>query len=173
MRNLLVGLLTCVLAGACVSTTPQTRPAGSIPPVTQEAEVLGVIRGLFDGMRQADTVAIRASFHPEARLVTTGEQDGRPTVQIIPIDRFIASIASAQGYLDERTYDPVVHIDGNLAQVWTFYTFDLAGTFSHCGTDAFLLVRTDAGWKIINVADTRYQDPGICADLAPVDVGRN
>lgn len=170
MLNLLACLLIPALVAACGSVQPDSRPAGSLPPITQEAEVLGVIRALFEGMRQIDTVAIRASFHPEARLVTTGEENGRPSVRVVPIDRFIESVASAEGYLDEQTYDPIVHIDGNLAQVWTFYTFDLAGTFSHCGTDAFLLVRTDAGWKIIHVADTRYESPNVCSELGPVDV---
>jgi hypothetical protein len=39
-------------------------------------------------------------------------------------------------------------VQGSIAQVWTRYDFHNNGTFSHCGIDAFNLVKTDDGWKI-------------------------
>ena len=35
-----------------------------------------------------------------------------------------------------------------IATVWTPYDFWIDGKFSHCGIDAFDLVKTDEGWKI-------------------------
>jgi hypothetical protein len=29
------------------------------------------------------------------------------------------------------------------------------GEFSHCGVDAFILVLTEDGWRILSIADTR------------------
>lgn len=49
---------------------------------------------------------------------------------------------------------PQVRIDETLATVWTQYDFHLAGKFSHCGVDAFHLLKTATGWKIVSLADT-------------------
>jgi hypothetical protein len=45
-------------------------------------------------------------------------------------------------------------VTGDLALVFGRYTFHVGDKFSHCGTNAFQLVRTEAGWKIANVAST-------------------
>ncbi|MFQ5679630.1 MAG: nuclear transport factor 2 family protein [Gemmatimonadota bacterium] len=132
---------------------------------TGEEEVLAVVRQLFDGMRAADSAAVRGVFHPAAQLFGTGERDGAPNVNVIPADRFVQAVGGATGGWDERIWDPAVQIDGNLATVWTPYVFYLNGEFSHCGVDAFLLARTPAGWKIVSLADTRRRDG--CPDPPP------
>ena len=56
---------------------------------------------------------------------------------------------------DERLLEYRVQIDGNLAHVWTPYEFWFNGNFSHCGANAFTLAKTDDGWKIIHLIDSR------------------
>jgi hypothetical protein len=56
---------------------------------------------------------------------------------------------------NERIYDPEVRIDGNVAQVWAYYTFHMNSTFNHCGVDAFMLVKLGTAWKITQLADTQ------------------
>jgi hypothetical protein len=55
-------------------------------------------------------------------------------------------------------------VDGNLAMVWAYYEFDTGDKFSHCGVDSFQLGRTDAGWKILLLADSRRR-PGCSQTL--------
>ena len=50
--------------------------------------------------------------------------------------------------LRERNWQPVVHIDGPFAAVWTPYDFHAGDEFSHCGTDVFLLARIGGAWRI-------------------------
>jgi hypothetical protein len=45
-------------------------------------------------------------------------------------------------------WDPDVRIHGAIAVVWTRYDFWVDGKFSHCGVDAFDLVKTAEGWRI-------------------------
>lgn len=120
--------------------------------------VLEVVRRLFDGMRARDSAAVRAVFHAEARLVATGEQDGAPSIRVVPADAFVAAIGSGDEEWDEPFWDSVVQIEDNLATVWTKYAFYRAGEFSHCGVDTFLLARTEDGWRIVSVADTRQRE---------------
>ena len=127
-----------------------------------DAAVRATVAQLFDGMRAADTTAIRQTLHPDARLMTAAvAPDGARAVVEAPIDAFLASIASAPVSLDERLEDdyPVL-IDDGLAVAWTPYRFYVDGTFSHCGTNAFTLALLDDGWRIVQIVDTRRRDCG-------------
>ena len=98
-----------------------------------EAAVQATITQLFDGMRAKDTTAIRATMHPEARLMTTLNQNGQRSVQEAPISQFLASVAGAPVELDEQIPDAYpVHVDDGLAVAWTPYEFYAGGQFSHC-----------------------------------------
>jgi hypothetical protein len=134
-------------------------PAAAQSAQSVEDEVMKPVRQLFDGMRARDTTVMRAALHAEARLLGTSGGPGRPAVRLVPIDRFLASIAAATRSLDERIWDWEVRVDDNLATVWTKYDFLVDGEFSHCGVDAFQLVRTAPGeWKIIQIADTQRRE---------------
>lgn len=129
-----------------------------------EAAVLAVVTQLFDGMRDKNEASLRGVFHDEARLHTAGaDGEGRPRVTSGEIESFIAGVLGAAVHLDEVTFDEVVMVDGNLATAWTPYNLFVDGEFSHCGVDAFTMVRTDDGWKILQLVDTRTRsgcDPG-------------
>lgn len=123
-----------------------------------ETDVLQVIHRLFDGMRSGDTAMMRSTFHPEIRLITTATRDGVPVASVVPVEAWLDGVAGADAVLDERLYETEVRVDGNLASVWTYYTLHVGDRFSHCGYDAFQLVRTPEGWRITQVADTRRRD---------------
>jgi Putative lumazine-binding len=123
---------------------------------TEEQQVLAVVQQLFDGMRSQDTARMRATLHPQARMVSPGMRDGAAIVSVDDPDRWRAAVAGAAGgRLDERVRNPIVHIDGSLASFWAEYTFYLGDRMSHCGVDTFHLVRMPEGWRIIDLADTR------------------
>jgi len=73
------------------------------------------------------------------------------------MDDFIKAIAERleDQKWEERLLDYKVQIDGNLAHVWTPYEFWFNGAFSHCGANAFTLAKTDDGWKIVHLIDSR------------------
>ncbi len=125
--------------------------------------VTAPIRALFDGMRQADTTLMRSAFHPDATLRTTqARPDSDPVVADTPVDAFVAGIAGAGVSLDEVLTDTTLHVDGPLATAWTGYRFYVSGEFSHCGTNAFTLVKMDGAWRILHVVDTRRRED--CAE---------
>lgn len=115
-----------------------------------------VIVDVFDAMRARDTTAMRAAFVPNASM-----QSLRPDgVQFSTIDAWIGSVARApEGLLlDERLANAVVNVHQNLATVWVEYWFFAGERLSHCGFDAFKLVRLDGAWRIFSVADTRLRE---------------
>ncbi|MCU0634448.1 MAG: nuclear transport factor 2 family protein [Gemmatimonadaceae bacterium] len=134
-------------------------PPPAQPPATAADSALAVVQQLFDGMRAGDSSVVRRAFHPSASLFTAAVRNGASVVQQTTIDAFARSVGSPHPeVLDERLYQPVVHVDGGLASIWVEYSFFLGKTFSHCGIDAFHLARTGSEWKIISIVDTRRRE---------------
>jgi len=126
------------------------------PAVAQEADTpAAVVDALFRSMKAGDADAMGALLHPEVRLVTTSTQEGVPTARVVAADRWLEGVRTSTRQLDERIYDVRVEEDAGLASVWAKYDLYVDGAHSHCGVDAFHLVRVDAGWRIIEIADTR------------------
>jgi len=118
--------------------------------------ILSTVQKVFDAMRTRDTALLSQAFDSTARLVGVSTR-GAPSVNLTMPSQFGAAIsrAPAGDVWNERIYDPEVRIDGNVAQVWAYYTFHRNTTFSHCGVDAFMLVKAGTTWKITQLADSR------------------
>lgn len=134
-------------------------PLQAQTPSSAEKDVLAVVEALFDGMRAADSSAVRSTLDPEARLVSVVDGENGPALRGEPIDGFVSAVGSPhEETWDERIWDPEVRIDGRLATVWVPYAFYLGEAFSHCGVDAFQLFESAEGWKIFQIADTRRRE---------------
>ncbi len=129
-------------------------------PATEEAAVKLVITQLFDGMKKADSTQLKPLFLTGATLQTVMRtKTGEVSVKADPIAGFIKSVGSAKaGALDERLSGMTTHIDGELATVWTPYTFYYNQQKSHCGANAFTLVKVAGRWQIQNIIDTRRRE---------------
>jgi hypothetical protein len=131
-------------------------PAAAQTASAADQEVLAVVNTMFEGFAKKDTTIIRSTLHDDVKLVTAvTNKEGKAVVMNTPMDKFLQGIASAPGKLEEKLFNPEIRIDGNLATVWVLYEFWYDDKYSHCGIDSFQLARTEAGWKIFSIADTR------------------
>lgn len=145
-------LLGLALTGAL--TGALTAAAGTV--AAQEADTpTGVVEALFEAMKAGDADAMGALLHPDVRLITTAVRDGAPVAQVVPAERWLEGVRASTRELDERIRDVHAQEDQGLASVWARYDLYVDGAHSHCGVDAFHLVRTEQGWRIIEIADTR------------------
>ena len=155
---MIVSLLRAALvAGAIAAFAPLPVRAQTLG---EESAARAVVDQLFTGIRSGDSSLVRRAFLPDASLqsVTTAP-DGTVKVHKDAIQGFINAIGTPHDEVwDERIYDVKVQIDGPLAVVWTPYKFYLGSKFSHCGINAFTLVKTTEGWKIAGITDTRRRD---------------
>jgi Putative lumazine-binding len=136
--------------------TLATRP-GAAPAQTSDREaVLTTVQRVFDAMRTRDTALLTQAFDTTARLIGVSTR-GTAGVSLTAPSQFAAAIARAPAgdVWNERIYDPEIRIDGPVAQVWAYYTFHRNTTFSHCGVDAFMLLKVSGTWKITQLADSR------------------
>ncbi len=149
---------TLLLAGSLLVAAPLAAQS-DIPAPPVRDSIVAVVKQLFDGMRAHDSTMIRSAFVEGAVMMGPAPQPGRPqVVQFSSIDGFVGAAGRPGVPWDEQIFDPEIRIDGGLATMWIFYTFHAGERFSHCGYDALFLVRTEAGWKIAAIADTRRQE---------------
>jgi hypothetical protein len=162
---------TCLLAAACTTSAPRTPaspPASAIARVptlgAPEREVIEVVVRLFDAMRAGDSAAARTLFEPGARLQTVATRQGALVVSTDSLGMFMRAIGTPRPQVyDERIANEHVLIDGPYAVAWVDYTFYVDDQKSHCGVDAFQMVRRPAGWRIFGLTDTRRRER--CPDL--------
>lgn len=149
--------------------SPMTRPlllcslflTAVSPARAQDAatEVRQVIDHLFDGMRRGDSTAVRMAFHPKARLISVAQQNGQTLLNESVPEPFIKAVGTPHDAVwDERISNVVIYVDGDLATAWMDYAFYLGDRLSHCGVNAFQLVREHGVWRTIHLMDTRRRE---------------
>lgn len=138
------------LLQACATPSARSPQADA----SGDAEIVRTVQEVFDAMASRDAEALRRLLVPEVTLFSTDERKPNPAPRVTPRDAFIDSIAKSTQLLSERMHDPQVRVDGNIATLWAPYTFYRDDQFSHCGHDAFTLLRRDGRWVITALSYT-------------------
>ena len=130
--------------------------------VLEKDAVMKPVKMLFEGMQKGDSALVHKAFSKTVTMATIGiDKAGKPFIRHeSSIQDFLASIGTPHAAVyNEMIWDEKILIDGNFAQVWTNYAFYLGKKFSHCGVDAFNLVKgEDGNWTIFHLADTRRKE---------------
>lgn len=126
----------------------------------KEQEIVTVIQKMFDGMRKSDSSMVKSVLHPSIRMQTSFVRAEKPIFMTEPnANNFLNAVASPKKEIfDERIESYEIRIDDNLATVWTPYKFYLGDKFIHCGVNTFVLCKTENGWQISHIADTRRKE---------------
>jgi hypothetical protein len=113
-------------------------------------------------MQKGDSALAHAAFATEVTSATIRvDKEGKPLVQTESSMReFVKAIGTPHTDVwNEMIWDEKISVDVNFAQVWTSYAFYRGKKFSHCGVDAFHLVKLgDGNWKIFHLVDTRRKE---------------
>jgi Domain of unknown function (DUF4440) len=147
MKRVALLLSMIVLAGCALS-----RRTGA--PAREAAELAAVAQAFFDAVAMRDSAAIRALFTPNARIIAIWDDSGSPAYDDLGVAGFASEIATGDGPLIARMWNPEVRVSGRLATLWTRYDLHRRWEFSHCGVDAFQMVRVDGGWRITALSFT-------------------
>lgn len=126
----------------------------------EETEVKACIDKLFKAMQLGDSAMAKSCFDPSARLQTAivNPKTKKTVLENEPIDSFMVQINSIKKnkiVIEERVINYDIKIDYPLSSVWVDYEFYVNEKLSHIGVDAFQLFKTESGWKIIQICDTR------------------
>lgn len=116
------------------------------PSPDERRAVMAVVDGFTAALRTRDTAGLVRLFSPRAQWVTAGYSDQDVAIRRRPATTDVQILNRATEVLDEQLHDVVVRVDGNIALVWAPYRFLIGGRLSHCGYDAFHLVRHQGTW---------------------------
>lgn len=125
---------------------------------------LAVVNRMFAEMANHNPAAIAALYAPEANLAAVIKtKEGKSVVRSFTGEKFSQNFAVKKGELEEIMYAPETRVFGDLALVYGRYVFFTDNKISHCGVNAFHLVRTaENGWRIANASTTI--EPQGCTD---------
>lgn len=121
---------------------------------TAEDSVRATVQEFFRTMTARDSAGARRVLLDDGVYWATRETDKGFMVRHSTNAEYIAGLEKPGETWLERMWQPTVQVHGRIATLWTPYDFHVDGKFSHCGVDAFTLVRSDAGWKIASVVYT-------------------
>jgi hypothetical protein len=129
------------------------------PPETTEAAVLAPLTALLAALETSDGAAVLAQTLPDGAVTATRTApDGKPQRRTVRWAEFAAQLKPESGRITERIGQPAIEVDDNAAMIWAPYTVTIDGKLSHCGYDHVDLVRTEAGWKILNLTYSHRTD---------------
>ena len=121
----------------------------SAQAIEKEREaVMKTMQAFFDTMTAHDVEGARQILQPQGRFHAMSMTDGKPDVRAFANEEYFAQLQASKQKMQERIWNPDVRINGLIANVTAPYDFWIDGKFSHCGVDAFDLIKTEDGWKI-------------------------
>ncbi|SIS66735.1 hypothetical protein SAMN05421766_103248 [Zobellia uliginosa] len=132
---------------------------GGYAQENEEMAVKNTIEAFFKGFHRQDSVQIKKTLAGNVVMQTIAKDEmGNPVVKTQASSDFLKSIVAIPETtkFEEVINSYSIQIDGPMAHAWTPYTFNLDGSFHHCGVNSFQLVKdADKGWQIVYVIDTR------------------
>lgn len=122
-------------------------------PSADEKAVLQVVNEFFTHLESQDSVAFRKLHVNNSRFYIVVEENDK----VRTASREVVSFPFHKGQtVKERMRDKgvIVQVHGRIATVWAPYDLWVNDVFSHCGIDAFTLLKGTDGWKIASCSYT-------------------
>ena len=147
-RLVLVGLISTFVVPHLASAQ---RAAGD------SVAAIAVADSALAAISRGDPIALTDLMVDSAMTYSIRVRDGRPILG----SRTKAEnrARTSRGTVTERGFSPSAMLSGRLAVVWFPYDLYIDGAWSHCGVDAFTMVRLDSGWRIASMAWSVEQPP--------------
>ena len=151
-------MMSAADGGAPVAETMAS--ADHMPSDADRAAILATVQSLFDALGERDTDLLTSILHPDI-LMRSVERSaaGERSASTSTLEGMVDRLEADGPRMTERMWDPEVRISGDLATVWTPYDFYVGEDLSHCGADAFILMRDGGDWQITSLSWTRLQPP--------------
>ncbi|WP_324827819.1 SMP-30/gluconolactonase/LRE family protein [Qipengyuania zhejiangensis] len=158
MSRYLIGLGGLAIAATSVlALVPSSALANS---AAEEEAALAAANRFLATLSTKDAEAYAATTIPEGRGTGTEiRADGSRVFFTYTFEELVKVLPTAipDGSV-EALVNPMVRVDGDIAMVWSDYTFTIDGRLSHCGTDHFDLIRQDGVWRVFNLTWTTRRD---------------
>lgn len=137
----------CILGLILINFTAFSQETSS----TAEEAIQETIQSFFDAIEKQDTTLFKSTLKPEGQVWV--QNRAKDPIQITTrfLNEDVGHLKGSHQYLEKALhYDIKVH--KGMAMAWVAYEFWRDGKFSHCGIDAFTLMKIEEQWKIVSLS---------------------
>ncbi|MDG1041055.1 MAG: nuclear transport factor 2 family protein [Polaribacter sp.] len=131
--------------------------------INEKKAIQTTIENFFKGFHKGDVTLLKTTIHKDLYAQTVminskGESAITPSSKAYDnLIKFAQNVKPTDTYF-EKILSYTIHVDQNLASVWTPYEFYNQEKFSHCGSNSFQLFKSNGKWKIVYLVDNRKKD---------------
>ena len=122
---------------------------GDAQDAAEREAVLKAVQTFFDTMTARDVNGMRKVLLAEGRFHFVDTRKAETVHGAFTGEESLAGLQKSTQTHRERIWNPEVRVRGRIAAVWAPYDFWTDGAFSHCGIDAFDLIKNEDGWRIV------------------------
>lgn len=141
-----------------IYTIPAAPVAAASQAASEEAELIALAEHALELISDEDMIGLTDLMAENASIYSViDESDGEVLLRYRSRAEERASEPSSD--LLERGFAPRALVADRIGVVWLPYDFYTDGEWSHCGVDAFTMLRDVEGWKIVSIAYTVAQAP--------------
>jgi hypothetical protein len=142
---------TAVLAGLCV------QPAAAQARSAEATAVIAVADSVLAALTTGDSAVLARLTLDSAVVGGIGLHAGVERWSLRSWGLYITRAGPSS--FTERGFDATARVQDRVAQVWMPYDLYLGDQWSHCGVDAFTLMKRDGRWRVAALIYTIEQPP--------------
>lgn len=131
-------------------------PTSSAQSVDARAAI-AVADSVLVALSNGDHAALRRLTVDSAIVGGAGVRNGVERVSIGSWARYTSRTGTSE--FTERGFEATALVRDRVAQVWMPYDLYIGKNWSHCGLDAFTLVKTEDRWRVVALIYTIEQPP--------------
>ena len=120
----------------------------------EEQSIIDTVERFFSALETRSTDLAHEVLLHEGVSFSVRSEDGDSQIRSLPHLQMIDSLSSPGEKMRERMREPKILLHKGIAVLWTRYDFHRGEKYSHCGVDAFNLIKTSQGWKISGIIYT-------------------
>jgi hypothetical protein len=131
----------------------------SFPPLfsdapTEKEKIIKVVNQFFTVLESRDAELAKRIVLPEGCTFSIRETDKKMVIKSSSFQKFLDSLPNPKAKYKEVMENPQVLLHKEISVLWAKYKFYINSAFSHCGVDAFSLMKTSEGWRIASIIYT-------------------
>lgn len=152
MRNAFCSLLVTIVFA--LSTGPAFAQSSR---TADESAAVASADSLLAALSRDDKAGIARFTTDSAILGYSALRGGAERVRVHSMAEVLARPSSVR--ITERGFGATARVQDRLAQVWMPYDIYIDGKWSHCGVDAFTLLKIAGAWRVASLFYTVEQPP--------------
>ena len=143
-----------VVAMALMAVGPMARAQGTD---AESRAVIAIADSVLAALTSGDNATLARLTIDSAVVGGVGLRDGVERMSLRSWGLYVNRTGPST--FTERGFDATARVQDRVAQVWVPYDLYVGTTWSHCGVDAFTLMKSGGGWRVAALIYTIEQPP--------------